>query len=167
MIQDYFSVRVSGAVRAAMPVADVEGVLQLHQQEICPIPGVNPFLLGVVNKRGHLVWVLHLSKLLGLPNSRGLGTSLTTVLVGSKVKHTDSSAAPHLVRRVACVVAELEGIISLSAEQLRPKPGNLKPQVSALSTCIASKKGMPTIFVLDSSALFNALYSQSNTSIPL
>ena len=168
MLQEYFGVRVEGAVRIAVPVADVEAVLQLHQQEICPIPGVAPFLLGVVNQRGDLVWVLQLSEFLGLPCSSVVaGSVLTAILVTSQVKYTDSGGGPFPVRRIACVVAELEGILYLDAQQLRPLPSNLKSQIRTLFSGIAYNKDMPQMVVLDSSALFSVLNSKSSTAAPL
>ncbi|TVR11495.1 MAG: chemotaxis protein CheW [Phormidium sp. GEM2.Bin31] len=70
MERDYFKIRVSGDVRVALPLDSIDAALQIDRQLICPIPGVMPSLLGVINRQGVLTWVLDTSQFLELPSGR-------------------------------------------------------------------------------------------------
>jgi twitching motility protein PilI len=58
MLTDYFHVQLRQGMEVVLPLDSAVEVITLNQKEICPIPGVSPALLGVVNHRGKLLWVL-------------------------------------------------------------------------------------------------------------
>lgn len=104
MTNDYFCGQLSQSVKVLFPLESTEEVLSLTYGEICPVPGVSSALLGVVNQRGKLLWVLELSDLLQIapdPKSRRSQDNLTLLLL------TDNK------QQVACVVSALKGIIPL------------------------------------------------------
>lgn len=172
MERDYFKIRVSGQVRVALPLDAIDAALQIDRQLICPIPGVMPSLLGVINRQGVLTWVLDTSQFLELPS---LVSSQRLNLPGQAVKallltrHGQTSesqgsgpssgayvgAGPNRQRQtVACVVADLERVFSSSRshrvkQQLKPKLQPLLPEVVY--------DGREGVAVLDPQALLDAL----------
>lgn len=83
---DYFIVELVERKKVAIPLNQVQEVININYGEICPIPGVNNSLLGVTNHRGNFLWILELSNLLFnqyLPNF-----TLNTILL-TKIKHNN------------------------------------------------------------------------------
>ncbi len=124
MIQEYCRLRVSSLLRIALPVSYVDEVVQLQPQDISPIPGVDPCLLGLTNQRGSLLWVLHLEKFLGIqPNP----LSKPIIAIAMRAQMPDGG-----MRRLACVVMALEEIVMLDSQKLIPLPDKLPPRPKAL-----------------------------------
>ncbi len=124
MIQEYCRLRVSSLLRIAIPVADVDEVLQLQSQDISPIPGVNPCLLGVTNQRGNLLWVLHLEKFFGI---QPMPLAKPIMAIALRAVRSDGG-----MRRLACVVMALEEIITLDTQKLFPVPDKLPNRAKTL-----------------------------------
>jgi twitching motility protein PilI len=85
---DYFIVDLIEGKKVAIPLSQVQEVININSSDICPIPGVNHSLLGVTNHRGNFLWILELSHLLfnqSLPNFTL--HSLTILL--TKIQHNN------------------------------------------------------------------------------
>lgn len=63
--QRFLRFRVSGENVTLLPLAKVAEVLQLTTAEILPIPDVPPWLLGMCNWRGEMLWLVDVSRLMG------------------------------------------------------------------------------------------------------
>ena len=133
MIQEYCRLRVSSLLRIAIPVAYVDEVVQLQTQDISPIPGVHPCLLGVTNQRGSLLWVLHLEKFFGIQPS-----PLAKPMIAIALRAVRQDAG---IRRLACVVMALEEIITLDAQKFFPVPDKLPARSKALLAGLAKIDG--------------------------
>lgn len=106
MITDYFCCQLRQSVKVLFPLASTEEVISLTYEEICPVPGVSAALIGVVNQRGKLLWVLELSDLLQIKpdkKSRRSPDSLTLLVLSNS----------HNLEQLGCVISNLEGIISI------------------------------------------------------
>lgn len=119
---EYFGVRVARQVRLTLPLNAVESVLRVSPRQICPIPGTSPDLAGVVGQGGALIWVFDLSRFLQMPTSEdedppSLGVVLRSV--------REQLGGGRQIRRVACLVSQLEGIFALPAQPLQPLPPQL------------------------------------------
>jgi twitching motility protein PilI len=105
MVTDYFCGQLHQSVNILFPLESTEEVISLAAEEICPIPGVDSALLGVVNQRGKLLWVLELSELLQIDpaqNHKKLPDNLTLLVLGGNSG-----------QQIGCVVSALKGIITL------------------------------------------------------
>ena len=111
MINDYFCCQLRQSVNVLFPLENIEEVIALTYGEVSPIPGVCSALLGVVNQRGKLLWVLELSELLQIaPENKNMRSpDNLTLLVLSASKNSE--------RQVGCVVSALKGIIPIVATQ--------------------------------------------------
>ena len=121
MLSDYFYLQLRQSVRIIIPLERTTEVISLTRGEICPIPGVSPALLGVVNQRGKLLWVLDLSDLLGLPPAGAALRSqdqLTIVVL-------NNAAAGQVEHQIGCVVSALKGVMPLDPTEFKSAPAKL------------------------------------------
>ncbi len=159
MTQDYFRVRVSGSVRVALPLKNIETVLQIDRQLICPIPGVPSGLLGVVNRRGILTWVLDLGHFLELrPLSGPPNRKLTAIsLIQEDVDGVSDKQGSR--KSVACIVEELEGIFT--PPKIKPIRKRLKSRLRPLFVNLAYYENSG-IAILNPTALLQTLYTEAD-----
>ncbi len=164
MIQEYFGLEL-GSVHLALPLVDLETVAKFEQKGICTIPGIASFWYGVFNYRGSLLWVLDTEQFLGLTaeKERSVGRmsadsadqKLTAVVLSHQFQGSK--------RRVALVVRQLEGILSINQSQLE--------SVSSLSSSFSIycttkiEQDNKTFYVLDSETFLEQLYTSSELSI--
>ena len=114
MITDYFCCQLRQSVKVLFPLESTEEVISLTYEEICPVPGVSDSLIGVVNQRGKLLWVLELSDLLQIePDKKSRRSPDTLTLLVLSNSHNSE-------QQVGCVISHLEGIIpvDLTAQPL-------------------------------------------------
>ena len=126
MLKDYFYVELRQAVKLAIPLESTTEVISVFRREICPIPGVAPALLGAINQRGRLLWVLDLSELFNLGASRGRSRpqdSLTLVITRANGTFSSEGKAQP---QIACVVSSLKGIVPLQESEFQP----ISPEIS-------------------------------------
>ena len=136
---DYFHIHLRQSVTVLLPLESTAEVMTLTRGGICPIPGVAAALLGVVNQRGKLLWVMELSDLLGIEPSptplRSQDNLIVVVLA--------SSDSPTNERRVGCVVSALKGIVPLDPAKFRPVPTKLSPFLRSLFSGVAEVERSP------------------------
>lgn len=63
--QRFLQFQICGGEVALLPLMDIAAVLQLTIAELLPIPDVSPWLLGVCNWRGEMLWLADTNSLLG------------------------------------------------------------------------------------------------------
>lgn len=166
MSSEYFHVHLRQSVSIVIPLKITLEVITLARKEICPIPGVPPALLGVVNQRGRLLWVLELSDLLGLdPHKRKLQPQddltlcvLTAPQTRMPLSLQDAS--------VGCVVSELKGIVSLTREQFKPVPEEFPPTIRSFISGVAEIEEL-SVALLNVNAVFTALSNDCNSLVSL
>ena len=164
--QEYFQValtvrkpkqKVKKNISLIIPLLNVAEVLTRKRMEICPIPGVRTELLGVINQRGRLLWILNLSQLLQLQDPSKIvkpQQKLTIVVLSLGDK------------QIGCVVSKLQGTIRLDDHKLQA----IKHKDSYIIA--KSKLTTSSLFVLNVDAIFKALlnsisYTQPNSMITI
>lgn len=78
---DYFIVEIENAQKLGIPLEVVIEVININIKDVCPIPGVKANLLGVINQRGKLLWLLDLNQLLIDNNNYQKWKNNLTILV--------------------------------------------------------------------------------------
>lgn len=119
MLSDYFFAQLRQSTKVVLPLSSIQEVISLNYGEVCPIPGVCPAILGVVNQRGKLLWVLDLGDLLKIPTSDENvrpQTDLKLLVLNDRL--TPNSQATE--RQVGCVVESLKGVVSLDSSEFQP-----------------------------------------------
>lgn len=173
-LKEYFKIRVSGGVRVALPLAYLETAIGIEPQSICPIPGVAPGLLGVIDRRGILTWVLDLGHFLELgaiplkPGKRLRAIVVTSVpQVGDRIgvaRRADVATPKEYLqpkRAVACIVEELEGVFA--PPKIKPIRKRLKSRLRPLFQHVAYSH-RSGIAILDPAALLQTLHSEAIAS---
>jgi twitching motility protein PilI len=161
MLSEYFHIQLQPNIELLIPLEHTGSAISLPVEQICPIPGIPPAVLGVVNQRGKLLWVIQLSNLLGLRQSE---TSLRaqynlTLLVLSATSRTTGEQES---RMVGCVVSTLKEIIFLDSKQFKPVPAKSPILCSFLSGMAQIERSL--VSVLNVNAVFTAL-SNLDTSL--
>ena len=162
MLTDYFYVQLRQSVKVALPLLSTAEVISLRRGDICPIPGVAPALLGVVNHRGKILWVLELSDLLKLAPSPGLARPqdrLTLVVL----RASNDGVGEGAERQIACAVSALSGIVPLNPRQFKPVSkkltSELRPFVSGVTEIEQSR-----VAILNIEAILAALSASVPTT---
>lgn len=156
-LNDYFFVQLRQSIKVVLPLNSVKEVISLSYGEVCPIPGVVPALLGVVNQRGKLLWVLDLGDLLKIPPSVENITSqadLTLLVLKSRINE----------QQVGCVVKALKGVVSIDSTELQAIETQINPTLKSFSSAIAIVE-QEAVASLDINAILNNI--QTETSINL
>lgn len=171
MSADYFVVRLLGGALWAVPLERAVGTLAVAPSEICPVPGVDSALLGAINQRGQLLWVLDLQAALSGLNAASTQRSrrtLTLLAIDRASPGVDSASGRS---RLACVVAELVEIVRFEADTFSA-PADVTLQRfgysergRSLLRGMAEYQGEP-VAILDADALFDTLQpSHSSRSL--
>ena len=153
MLDDYFFVQLGRGNKVVLPLNSVKEVISLSYNEVCPIPGVTPALLGVVNQRGKLLWVLDLGNLLNLPASIEnirLQANLTLLVLNDR----------HNERQVGCVVSALKGIVTLESTEFQTLDKQSSTALTSFFLAIALI-AQETVAALDINAILNHIQTES------
>ncbi|MEO0852286.1 MAG: chemotaxis protein CheW [Cyanobacteria bacterium J06648_11] len=167
MVAEYFVVRSFDSTLLAIPLVDVSGTLAVELSDVCPLPGVDPALLGVINQRGQLLWVLNLSEALGRGAMSGRRSPQSLTLLDLVRSHSQAQSAAER-SRVACAVAELVEIVAFEDATIAPAPDELLTRLGysergrSLLSGTTDYQG-ETAVVLDADALFDALKQSSSS----
>jgi twitching motility protein PilI len=119
-VDEFFQIQLHRDTSLLIPLANTIEILACYRQEICPIPGVAPNLLGVVNQRGKLLWILALSELLGLTQREdrfNFPEKLFVLTLTAESKRA-SSEVDEQQSQVGCVVEKLQGIVSINTPRV-------------------------------------------------
>ncbi len=143
MIQEYCAVRVSNSLRLAIPAFNVDEILQLKIDEIAPIPGVLAAVLGAVNQKGKLLWVLNFERFLKLKITP-LGNSFLAVVISQQNC------------RIAFSALQIDGLLTIDDQKLLNLPDRLPNLPKKLFKGIAKTEHYPYA-VLEPQALFSSL----------
>lgn len=165
MLTDYFHVCLRQSVSVVLPLDSTAEVITVTLGQICPIPGVPPAVLGVVNQRGRLLWVLELSDLLGLaPSSRHLQFHENLTLVVLTTSEANLAAGQES-QQLGCVVSALKGIVSLPTK-LKPVSATLYPTLGSFVSGMAEIDQTP-VAVLNVNAVLTFLSVPTSSSVSL
>lgn len=153
MTQEYFTARLTDSIEIGLSLEDMTTVAQFDLKSICVIPGVAPFWYGVVNFQGSLLWVLDGGLFFGIDSDRNLASQQLTALVLNR--HIGGTK-----KRVALVVKQLQGILTVDPSKLTPALSSLPATLKNLCTVNRDKQERTTCIV-DTEAFLQQLYQQS------
>ncbi|HZG39841.1 MAG TPA: chemotaxis protein CheW [Nodosilinea sp.] len=132
-----------GRQPALLPTRQVQEAIATAAASITPMPNMPPALLGLINRRSRVLWVVDLALLLGLPTA-----------------YPNSQQYNLLLLQVGAVtlglrVSHIEGILSLPPQQMQPPPTHVPPGlVPFLRGCVLQEGEV--LLGLDGEALLRA-----------
>ncbi|MEO1131684.1 MAG: chemotaxis protein CheW [Cyanobacteria bacterium J06639_1] len=167
MASEYFLVRSFNSTLLAIPLDYVLGTLAVEREDVCPLPGVNPALMGVINQRGQLLWVLDLGEALGQVAMSGRG-SLHSLTLLDLVRSRSQGQSAAKRERVACAVTELVEIAPLDDAAIGDIDGEglMRLGFSERGRSLAlgtTEYRDESAIVLNAEALFDALKQSSSS----
>lgn len=165
MLTDYFHVQLRQGMEVVLPLDSAVEVITLNQKEICPIPGVSPALLGVVNQRGKLLWVLQLSDFLGLAKSPKQRLQDNLILLVVTTESANSSAIGRECQ-LACVVSALKGIVTLNSIKIKPVSARLAPNLGSILSGVTEIE-QSVVGVLNVNTVLSAISVYTNSSVSI
>ncbi|MBW4636763.1 MAG: chemotaxis protein CheW [Gloeocapsa sp. UFS-A4-WI-NPMV-4B04] len=165
MLTDYFHVQLRQGMEVVLPLDSAVEVITLNQKEICPIPGVSPALLGVVNQRGKLLWVLQLSDFLGLAKSPKQRLQDNLILLVVTTESANSSAIGRECQ-LACVVSALKGIVTLNSIKIKPVSARLAPNLGSFLSGVTEIE-QSVVGVLNVNTVLSGISVYTNSSVSI
>jgi twitching motility protein PilI len=154
MNADYLQVGLSKNNSLLIPTSNAVEVISRKRSDICPIPGLLSSLLGVVNQRGRLLWILDLANFLGLAEERDRRLDREEVTIVVLVKERER-VLEERQPTIGCLVAGLQEMVSLDEEFIEKVDRDFFS-----GKTIAEKLSMPILNIVD---LLN--YLQYNSAI--
>ena len=143
-MKEYFDIQLGKRARLAIPSEAIAETISVERGAICPIPGVTDAYLGVLYRRGQLLWVLDLAEFLSVsmgfkppPFPEGVLTisdKLTLVVLtepssenneansGKKTPESSANKQASQQSQIICAVSAVWGIVSLNTEDFEPLP---------------------------------------------
>lgn len=158
MNSEFFSFELADSIQIALPLAHVEKIIQIPQQQICPLPGIASYWAGIANYQGSLLWVLDSEQFFNLIPSRSLKKANWTAIVVT-------FQTPEIRRRIAISVKRLNGILALDLST-SSHSSSLSPLLPQFETLFSSSIFYENelLLVLEIEHFFASL-SSSNLSL--
>ncbi|MDJ0902408.1 MAG: chemotaxis protein CheW [Xenococcus sp. MO_188.B8] len=119
-MQEYFCIGLAKSVYLGLSLEHIDKLIQLQSKDICLIPGIANFWLGVVNYKSSLLWVLDTENFLGISDNKNQVKSQQTVLI----LHYSNG---NYQKKVALVIKSLEGVIQVEQHQSESLFANNSP----------------------------------------
>ena len=147
--EPYLQLQLTQKVLAVLPMEHAQEALVVAADTLTPIPNMPAAVLGLLNRRSKVFWVVDLSQILGLPAFRTNVQQYNIILV--RVGK----------RPLGLVVPKVEGVKRFSAAIVRSPIGAISPaMVPFLRGCIPQEQDI--LFVLDPEAIIKAALSTSS-----
>lgn len=132
-----------GSQSALLPTRQVQEAIATPAARITPMPNMPSALLGLINRRSRVLWVVDLALLLGLPTAYPNSQQYNLVLM--------QTGGVTLGLRVT----HIDGILSLPAQHMQPAPTHVPPGlVPFLRGCVLQDGEV--LLGLDGDALLRA-----------
>ncbi|MCU0526786.1 MAG: chemotaxis protein CheW [Elainella sp. Prado103] len=143
----YLKFRLNAKTPAAFAMRSVQEALILPNRRLTPMPNMPAPMLGLMNRRSRVLWVVDLSQLLGLPALEPNIQQHTLILV-------QVGTVP-----LGLAVQQVEGMIRLQPQEVQPPIGQISISLLPyLRGCaLQSQETKPEMMlVLDAEAIVQA-----------
>ncbi|MGK7896948.1 MAG: chemotaxis protein CheW [Xenococcus sp. (in: cyanobacteria)] len=110
-MQEYFCIGLSHSVYLGLSLEHVDKLITLRRKDICLIPGIADFWVGVVNYKSSLLWILDLENFLGITKNNQEFKSQQTVLILNY-------STGNYQKKVALIIKDLQGVFKFQKEQI-------------------------------------------------
>lgn len=139
----YLKLQLDLQTQVALPMKDLQEVLNIPVGRITPIPNMGPKIVGLLNQRNRVFWVVDLSLILGLPVNRKEKQQYNIAIIR--------------VGKVALglLIEEIKGLVRLNKNQIQSPQRIVSPHLTCyLQGCVL----YPTekLLILDAEAIINS-----------
>jgi len=129
---------------AILSMSRAQEVVILPVHRLTPMPNMPDYVMGLLNRRSKVLWVIDLAKMLGLPG------------IESNIQHYNLVIIGNGATTFGLIVQGVEGVVRLTPESIQSSLGQLSASlVPYLRGCVLQE---PEIFlVLDSEAIIRKI----------
>lgn len=136
-----------------VPMKQVQEVLVLSANRLTPMPNLPACIIGLMNRRSRVLWVVDLTRMLGTP-ALDLNSQQHSLVI---MRPTNIS--------LGVVVQQVEGMVWLTSEQIQPPPSHVPSSLlTYLRGCVLQEQEI--WFVLDAQSVFQAPVFHNSSDVP-
>jgi positive phototaxis protein PixI len=132
----YLKVLLQAGQAAVLPMAQAQEAIAIPAGRVTPIPNMPVCVLGLLNHKSRVIWVVNLPQMLGLESQR-LNVQRYSLAIIRSGKTS-----------LGLVVPEIRGVVRLDTEAIQPLPKAVQPeQAPYVQGCLIQDQEI--IWVLD------------------
>jgi positive phototaxis protein PixI len=139
----FLKVQLTVQQSAVLPMAQAQEAIAIPSSRVTPMPNMPACVLGLLNHKSRVIWVVNLPQMLGL-ESQSLNVQRYNIAI------IRSGKTP-----LGLVVPEIRGVIRFDPDAVQSIEGEVLPeQVPYLRGCLPQEQEM--LWVLDADAIVQA-----------
>ncbi|MFB8790672.1 MAG: chemotaxis protein CheW [Potamolinea sp.] len=133
---------------AVLPMSRAQEVVILPVGRLTPMPNMPPYIIGLVNRRSRVLWMVDLAMMLGLPP------------VETNVQHYNIVIISNGSTTFGVIVQAVEGVLRLMPENIQSPFGQVSVDlVPYLRGCVLQEKEV--LLILDAEAICRSSFLQN------
>lgn len=133
---------------AVLPMSRAQEVVILPVGRLTPMPNMPPYIIGLVNRRSRVLWMVDLAMMLGLP------------AVETNVQHYNIVIISNGSTTFGVIVQAVEGVLRLMPENIQSPFGQVSVDlVPYLRGCVLQEKEV--LLILDAEAICRSPFLQN------
>lgn len=141
--QPYLRLELTTNITAVLPMKNAQEVLVVSTRRITPIPNMPDCVVGLLNQRSRVFWVVDLPQMLEMPS----------VDRNSQQYHMAIIQAANV--SLGLIVKDIKGVMRLTIEEIQSPIGNVAPGlIPYLQGCCLQQNEI--LLVLDPEAIVNS-----------
>ncbi|MGB7415975.1 MAG: chemotaxis protein CheW [Thermosynechococcaceae cyanobacterium] len=149
--EPYLQLQLTQHIPAVLPMEFAQEALVVGADTLTPIPNMPACVLGLLNRRSRVFWVVDLSQVLGLP-AHTTNVQFYNIVLTKVGK-----------RSLGLVVPDVRGVERFASAAIRSPIGAVPPaMVPFLRGCICLPAQKDILLVLDPEAIINGAISPSS-----
>ena len=152
-MQEHFCVGLSQQIYLGLSLDHVDKLIQLQPKDICLIPGIADFWLGVVNYKSSLLWILDTEKFLNISkNNQKIKSQQTALIINYSMVNNK--------KKLALVIKNLEGVIKVDPDKTESFQSSAYPLLERICDTVA-RQDEKNIALVKTEILLEELSQQS------
>ena len=157
--EQFLQFDLDSEVRVMLAISQITEVLKIEFTQIVPIPQMPPWVMGVYNWRGNILWMVDLGHLVGLNSWYRIGFSDCSVVVLSPNKAMQEVEDDiHL----GLVVYRVEDLTECNLREIQPTIDKIAAGGGNFANRYWSSPDGEIVSVLDGNAIARAMPSQAD-----
>ncbi len=139
----YLKVQLTLQQSAVLPMAQAQEAIAIPPSRVTSVPNMPACVLGLLNHKSRVLWVIDLSQFLALPTQ-----ALNAQQYNIAIIRVDKTL-------LGMVVPEINGVVRFDPEEMKSPISEVVPSlVPYLSGCLV--QGQETLWVLDPTAIIQS-----------
>ncbi len=150
----YLNLQVNRSTQVILPMTQTQEVVVREKEKITPIPNMGAFVLGLLNQRSQVVWVIDLAAMFNFtPLNSELATYNIAIISINK-------------KSLGLAVEEIKGIKQINPEEIQSPIGVVNPSlVPYLKGCVFQKPSSMYLVLEPQAFLSGKIYYNSGINI--